>query len=273
MAFKIRGHMKARRAKYSNLLEVAAIDEQFSNTGSLTKMSSGEKIPYVASDWTVGSAGTATPTINQASYPKAWFRFSKPVQTINAYGLGYGAGVVFWMTDSANWWAAVADADTSQSYDTYYTANYACGSQPCGAYYWTGNYGGPYYIYNYTRMTRQAKWYKVSNCDFYYCTSYYVSSYNTINTNYRYNGKIRIIRSIANSVSTVAQALWNQTKIDQLQVSLNNGAVTVRGYNGGVERMNTSSSGGSGNYIGIIGSPTTNSSYLNDIRITRIQAS
>lgn len=273
MAFKIRGHMKARRAKYSNLLEPTSIDEQFGKTGSVTRVSSGQSVPYVKTDFTVNTPGTAVPTINQASYPKSWFRFSKPVQTINAYGLGYGAGVVFWATDDANWWAAVADVDTSQSYDVFYTANYACGSQPCGAYYWDGTYGGPYYIYNYTRMTRQAKWYKNTNCDFYFCSSYFLSSYNTVATNYRYNGKIRIIRSIANSVSTVAQALWNQTKIDQLQVALSNGAVTVRGYNAGTERVSTSSSGGSGNYIGVIGSPTTNTGYLNDIKVTRIQAS
>lgn len=271
MAFKFRSNVRHRRNAFQGENQINTVDTYFPNTQSpVTNLKMTGRNAKVlnanTSGFSVGSAGTAAANTAGSNYPRTFFRRRSGSKTIVAEGIGYGAGVVFWATDNANWWGAVTDVENSQSWDTTYGSS--CSAYTCTAYYISGYWSQGYQSYNYTRMSYSFRYGRYYACSTSTCSAYY-SYYNT--SNYRYNGSLKILRSIANSISVVASATWNYTQLDRVQVEVNDStnSATIRAYNGGVERINTSVTGGSGLVTGLIGFNTTNGGYQNQIRLTR----
>lgn len=221
------------------------IDVTFSgSTSALTVLFSGA-FGKIKALYNLGFQYNGASSVASSSYPRALFRTTdQNGKTFNAYGLGYGSGVVFWATDSQNWWAAINDVDTSQSYDTV-CSTYACTTTYCTKYSYVARYG-------------------VTPCYVYACSAYTCSAYSNIN--FRYNSAIRIIRSISNSVSTVTSAVMSNNQagntgtipLTMIQVSISGGTATVAGIDGsGNQRASTTTSGGSGTLTGFVGSPVT----------------
>ena len=274
MAFKFRSNVRHRRNSFQGENQINTLDTYFpANQSPVTNLKMSARNAKALNANTSGfntSGGTASANTGGANYPRTFFRRRSGAKTIVAEGIGYGAGVIFWATDNANWWGAVTDVENSQSWDTAYGSS--CNSSSCSTYYITGYWSQGYQSYNYSRMTYSYRYGRYYACSAYVCNAYY-SYYNT--SNYRYNGSLKILRAIANSVSVVASATWNYTQLDRVQVEVNDStnSATIRAYNGGVERINASVSGGSGLITGLIGANTTNGSYQNQIRLTRFTVS
>jgi len=275
MAFKFRSSKRHRANAFEGENQINTVDTYFPNTQSpvtnLKMTGRNSKVLNAnTSGFSVSAAGTAAANTAGSNYPRTLFRRRAGSKTIVAEGIGYGAGVIFWATDNANWWGAVTDVENSQTYDTAYGSS--CTAYVCSAYYITGYWSQGYQSYNYSRMTYSYRYSRYYACLTNSCSAYYSYS-NT--SNYRYNGSLKVLRSIANAVSVVASAQWNFTQLDRVQVEVNDsaGTATIRAYNSGTERINTSVSGGSGLVTGLIGFNTTNGGYQGNIRLTRFTVS
>lgn len=271
---KVRSNRRHRSNSFQGQVQIDNVDWTFPNTDApvRTIKQSGRNNKALnanSSGFTVSSAGTAAANVGGGSYPRTLFRRRRN-KTLSAQGIGYGAGVVFWATDKDNWWAAVTDVENSQSFDT--TFGSSCNGFSCSAYYITGFWSSGYTQYNYFRMTSSWRYGRYFACQAYTCNAYFSYS-NT--TNFRFNGSLKILRSIANVVSVVGSATWNFTQLDRVDVTVNDdtSSATIRAYNGGVERVNTSVSGGSGLITGVLGHNTTNGGYQGQIRLTRFTVS
>jgi len=273
MPAKVRSNRRHRSNSFQGQNQIQSLDTYFPANASPMKTvpQSGRnnKVLNANSSGYNTSGGTASANVGGGSYPRSLFRRGRN-KSLSAQGIGYGAGVVFWGTDKDNWWAAVTDVENSQSYDTTYGSS--CNGYSCSAYYITGYWSNGYVQYNYYRMTNSYRYGRYYACQSYSCSAYY--SYSN-NVNFRYNGSLKILRSIANVVSVVGSATWNYTQLDRVDVTVNDdtSSATIRGYNGGVERVNTSVSGGSGLITGVLGFNTTNGGYQGNIRLTRFTVS
>jgi hypothetical protein len=184
--------------------------------------------------------------------------------TISLTGTGNGGGSLLWVTDSGNWWAT----DIYQySYSTPWYYSSATGSYNCNVY---GNASGcdaigSNYAYNcnvsgyccpscnawnsntkknaaYCRTySYSATYYCSSNVTGYFCAAYYTYSvcnsgtqvYTTTQggTYYYYPTYIRILQSVANTVSSIATGyVGDSVTLQSLKTIISGNQITVKGY-------------------------------------------
>lgn len=277
MPSKVKGSKRFRVGKPQRTEALSSIDESFSTTQTPLKTDSTGRWKFFSP---VGrsmntNGDSAVSSVSSSSYPMAALKVNKTgSKTITLSGVGYGSGTVFWQTDAQNWWASIIDLNNTATYESYsYISSYYTF---CNAYGTVCTQG--YGWYNYVR--HQYRFY----CQAYGegCTSY-GSNPNYTSGNYRFRTAsfIRIIRSIANSVSTVATGTWDSFNGTENSVNSLNGvtvvfdsagtAITAYGTYDGVAKVSTSASGGnSSRLVGVIAAPATASG---SIQIGRLQIS
>lgn len=215
--------------------------------------------------------GTLKVTSNKAStsdsastYPAASVKMPKSDVTISLTGTGNGGGSLLWVTDSGNWWATDI-YQYSYSEPWYYTS--ATGNYNCNAYGnvsgCDGNMANYSYVCNfagyccpkcnawnsnniknaaYCRTYSYSATYSCStNVSGYTCISYYTYSvcnsgtavYTTTQggTYYYYPTYIRILQSVANTVSSVVTGyIGDSITLQSLKTIISGNQITVKGY-------------------------------------------
>jgi hypothetical protein len=215
--------------------------------------------------------GTLKVTSNKAStsdsastYPAASITMPKQDVTISLEGTGNGGGSLLWVTDSGNWWAT----DIYQyTYSTPWYYNQATGNYNCNAYNWTTvcvkNAANYYYSCNVTgyccakcnawnsnniKNAAYCKTYSYSatytcttNLSGYTCVSYDyyticssgTAEYSAVQggTYYYYPTYIRVLQSVANTVTTIAQTyIGDSVTLQSLKTLISGNQITVKGY-------------------------------------------
>lgn len=109
------------------IIESARYVSTFTDTFNRANAADLATIEYewaeISGDWQISSNTAFTPT-SASSYPIAVFDSLKENGLFRAYSNGNnnaGYGVSFWVTDSNNWWAAVANSTTSTGSITTYS--------------------------------------------------------------------------------------------------------------------------------------------------------
>jgi hypothetical protein len=209
----------------------------------------------------------ASTSDSASSYPAATISMPKNDVTISLEGTGNGGGSLLWVTDSGNWWAT----DIYQyTYSEPWYYNFATGNYNCNSY---SNVSGCDAIgnANYTRTcnfagnccatcvawnsnnSKNAAFCRTYNYSATYSCSSSVSGYNCAafftyqvcnsgtavystaqgGTYYYYPTYIRVLRSIANSVSSIVTGyLGDNVTVQSLRTIVSGTQITVKGYTG-----------------------------------------
>lgn len=240
--------------------QMASVRKRFVDTFQRTSTGLGKATD--GSDWTAirGSFDVApgSATATSYSYPIAIQEMPYQNADMLISTSSNGAGGAFWVTDSGNWWAAGLEQTTvSCNCSNYYycsatgctgygctatgCTSYSCSGYMCVAYgclgygcsqYSRGNciaYGCALFA-GYGCIAYACSSYSCSGygCTGYGCTSYGCTSYSMGTTcDTCYPRSIRVLQSVANSVSTItawtlsaaAAALRIKTSGNQIQVT------------------------------------------------------
>lgn len=199
-----------------------------------------------------------------STYPAASISMPKNDVTISLTGTGNGGGSLLWVTDSGNWWATDIYQYTYSSawYYSQATGNYNCNAYAnaigcdivtanytrncvlngyccavcnawnsnniknaayCRTYSYTGTYSCTYSVTGY-------------NCGGQYTYSYCSSgsaayTYVYGGTYYYYPTYVRILQSVANTVSTINSIyVGDNVLVQSLKTLISGNQITVRGY-------------------------------------------
>ena len=127
-----------------------------SSSGVLGTANSGQTWSLVNGTWYTNSGVAATTSV-AANYPYATIPY-KADATITLKSTTTGTGILFWQTDSNDWWAAQTNSTTSTYYTTgivgYCIPSDCCSGSPSTCSYYSPTYG--------------------NNCCAYQCQSSYV---------------------------------------------------------------------------------------------------
>jgi hypothetical protein len=209
----------------------------------------------------------ASTSDSASSYPAASISMPKNDVTISLEGTGNGGGSLLWVTDSGNWWATDIYQYTYSTpwYYTQFSGNYNCNAYGnvsgcdvignanynrtcningfCCAVCNAWNSNNSKNAANCRTYSRTETWACTSTLTGYNCAGYYTYSvcnsgsavYSTVQggTYYYYPTYIRILRSIANTVSEVTSGyLGDNQTIQSLRTIISGNQITVKGYSG-----------------------------------------
>lgn len=234
-------------------------------------------------------AGTNTVTTSTASssYPMTMIDGLTKDAIIDLTDIGQGMGAALWVTDQDNWWAVSSYQQTeSCNCSTYY---YSCN---CSTYYYSCNcssysYACSWYTkyvcadrapngycrsyYSYQAIASYCTGYSCSTCSGSSCNTCSGQSCSTCYPQY-----IRVLQSVANSISTIAS--WSySTMARALRIKTSNKQITVETYSDtgfssllGTQSYNATSASETSKF-GILASPSSynESRTLSSIKIRR----
>lgn len=230
------GIEKSLRSAASSVRKIFQDDFSRVDQTGLGKAPDGTSWKAIRGSFDVSGASAFTTDTN---YPLATVEMPFSDVNIELSGIGSGASAALWVTDSGNWVAVGFDTDQVYGCDTCSTCNAwnpngctgnwnsstcnqynsAYGGNPycCGGYNtcnarnskynfcnsWSCTGGTCYYPFVASGTNCVGNW-NTSTCNGYqyeYCTSSYVFS---CNCTYSYPNYLRIIRSVAGTISTLA---------------------------------------------------------------------
>jgi hypothetical protein len=207
----------------------------------------------------------ATSTDSPNTYPAATVKMPKADVTISMTGTGNGSGSLLWATDSGNWWATDV-YQYSYSSNWYYnaaTGNYNCNQQgtvngcdlSTANYFRTCNLNGyccaVCNAWNSNNIKNAAYCRTYSYTGTYSCSNSPTGGYNCIGpysytvcnsgtavysvqfggTYYYYPTYVRILQSVANTISTINSVyVGDNVLVQSLKTLISGNQITVRGY-------------------------------------------
>ena len=232
-------------------------------TGELGAASDGSLWNALRGVMQVGSNKAGSPS-GTSTYPAASVKMPKTDVTISLAGTGNGAGSLLWVTDSGNWWATdIYQYTYSQNW--YYnqaTGNYTCTtySSAKGCDISTANYSKNCVLNGYccavcnawnSNNIKNAAYCKTYSYTGTYSCTYSVAGYNCVapyyynvcnagnadyttvfgGTYYYYPTYVRVLQSVANTVSTVANwSFGDSVTIQSLKTLISGNQITVKAY-------------------------------------------
>lgn len=225
-----------------------------STSGSLGTPSGGGV--WIATSGTWSADGTkATSATAASSYPIASAELYTNAPTIDLDTDGAGAGVAFWVSDSANWWGVIPWRDTNTNYAQLSQTNYG---QQCNAY---GSTCSTYFFFsycsNFSQVQQNARYdtYKIQcagtfsggqGCSAYSqtCNTYSQTSSTTYSQQTTYSAGtryLRLLKNVGGTVSTVTDQAVNAA-VASIKVIINSaGAITARAYSSAGQTNQTGS--------------------------------
>ena len=249
----------------SNILKT--IVDTFNRTDTTTSLgtsSSGSVWSAIRGTWFVNTnKGKSTDTAT--TYPIAGFNASSANVTVNLdVDTNGGTGIAFWVTDSSNWWGVFPN--TATAYSSSCSAYGQGSSTSCVSWYSTSSGGGCASYSSYTPYSSVCNsytlgynpaggsWYQSCNgytsqagSTSYACTSNYPTTYSQVcggssTSYYSYCGAytqtssasgttLRLIKSVANTVSTVLDSALASLPAS-LRLTTSGNSITAKAYSG-----------------------------------------
>lgn len=203
--------------------------------------SSRGKIKALRGSWGDSStAGKLESTTSASSYPIAAIDGLTKDTIIDLTDIGQGIGAALWVTDQNNWWgvSSYQQTESCNCSTSYYSCNckttyYSCN---CKTTYYACSWYTKYVCadrapngycrsyYSYQAIASYCSRYSCSTCSRYTCSTCSATSCDTCYPQY-----IRIIQSVANSVSTILS--WSyDTVAKALRIKTANKEISVESY-------------------------------------------